>query len=145
MTAPIKLDLDSVANQLSVALVSIQKIKRWSHRTDVFMAEDDASRIMEAAAILFKVSIRDLKSKARPNFIALPRQVAMLVIRERCPRLSLSQIGSMFGGRDHGTVLHACRAVKDQMTFDEKLAQKVNYLRAMAFSEFDGFQNGDGI
>lgn len=145
MTAPINLDLDGISGELNIALDSIRRIKRWSHRVDVYTAEDDASRIMESAAMMFNISIRDMKSKARPNFIALPRQVAMLVIRERCPRLSLAQIGNMFGGRDHGTVLHACRAVTGQMTVDEKLARKVNRLRMMALNEFDGFQNGDGI
>lgn len=41
---------------------------------------------------------------------------------------SLSAIGEMFGGRDHGTVLHACRLVKDRMEVDANVRQVVHYL-----------------
>jgi chromosomal replication initiator protein len=41
---------------------------------------------------------------------------------------SLNTIGEAFGGRDHGTVLHACRLVKDRMQLDVQVRQKVNYL-----------------
>ena len=41
---------------------------------------------------------------------------------------SLNTIGEAFGGRDHGTVLHACRLVKDRMTIDAQVRQVVNYL-----------------
>ncbi|MCK7482554.1 MAG: hypothetical protein M0C28_39630 [Candidatus Moduliflexus flocculans] len=55
-----------------------------------------------------------MTSKRRPENIAFPRQVAMFLSRQMT-ETSLSAIGEAFGGRDHGTVLHACRLVKDRM------------------------------
>jgi len=68
-----------------------------------------------------------MTSKRRPANIAFPRQVAMYLTRERT-KTSLSEIGDAFGGRDHGTVLHAHRLVKQKMLADEKVRQIVNFL-----------------
>ena len=65
--------------------------------------------------------------KRRPENIAFPRQVAMFLSRQMT-ETSLSAIGDAFGGRDHGTVLHACRLVKDRMEADPNVRQVVNYL-----------------
>ena len=55
--------------------------------------------------------LADMTSKRRPANIAFPRQVAMYLARE-LTKASLNEIGEAFGGRDHGTVLHACKLVK---------------------------------
>ena len=68
-----------------------------------------------------------MASKRRPENIAFPRQVAMFLARQLTDS-SLNTIGEAFGGRDHGTVLHACRLVKDRMTIDAQVRQVVNYL-----------------
>jgi chromosomal replication initiator protein len=68
-----------------------------------------------------------MTSKRRPENIAFPRQVAMYLAREMT-ECSLSAIGEAFGGRDHGTVLHACRLVKGRMDVDANVRQVVNYL-----------------
>ena len=69
----------------------------------------------------------DMTSRRRPENIAFPRQVAMFLSRQMT-ETSLSAIGEAFGGRDHGTVLYACRSVKDRMETDPHIRQVVNGL-----------------
>ena len=68
-----------------------------------------------------------LKREGRPENIAFPRQIAMFLARQ-LTESSLNTIGEAFGGRDHGTVLHACRLVEDRMEVDANVRQVVNYL-----------------
>jgi chromosomal replication initiator protein len=68
-----------------------------------------------------------MTSKRRPENIAFPRQVAMYLSRH-LTESSLNTIGEAFGGRDHGTVLHACRLVKDRMEVDQNVREAVNHL-----------------
>ena len=75
----------------------------------------------------FDVRLADMTSKRRPANIAFPRQIAMYLARE-LTKTSLSEIGDAFGGRDHGTVLHAHRLVKDRMLKDEKTRSVVSFL-----------------
>ncbi len=73
--------------------------------------------IQKKVAEHFDIRLADMTSKRRPENIAFPRQVAMFLSRE-LTESSLNTIGEAFGGRDHGTVLHACRLVKDRMEVD---------------------------
>jgi chromosomal replication initiator protein len=68
-----------------------------------------------------------MTSKRRPANIAFPRQIAMYLARE-LTKTSLSEIGEAFGGRDHGTVLHAHRLVKGRMLKDDKTRSVVSFL-----------------
>jgi chromosomal replication initiator protein len=83
--------------------------------------------IQRKVAEHYDIRLADMTSKRRPENIAFPRQVAMFLSREMT-QSSLSTIGEAFGGRDHGTVLHACRLVKDRMEVDPTVRQVVNYL-----------------
>ncbi len=71
-----------------------------------------------------------MTSSWRPESIAFPRQVAMYLSLEMT-ETSLSAIGEAFGGRDHGTVRHACRLVKDRMEVDPNVRQVVSYLEKL--------------
>jgi len=84
-------------------------------------------QIQKRVAEHFDVRIADMTSKRRPANIAFPRQIAMYLARE-LTKTSLSEIGEAFGGRDHGTVLHAHRLVKEKMTKDERTRQVVSFL-----------------
>ena len=86
-------------------------------------------QIQKRVAEHFDVRLADMTSKRRPANIAFPRQIAMYLARE-LTKGSLSEIGDAFGGRDHGTVLHAHRLVKDRMRKEEKVRQTVNFLDA---------------
>ena len=68
-----------------------------------------------------------MTSKRRPANIAFPRQVAMFISR-RLTKCSLQDIGEAFGGRDHGTVIHACKKVQVRMDKEESLRQVVRFL-----------------
>jgi len=83
--------------------------------------------IQKKVAEHYDIRLADMTSKRRPENIAFPRQVAMYLTRQMTEN-SLSAIGEAFGGRDHGTVLHACRLVKDRMEVDSNVRQVVNYL-----------------
>jgi chromosomal replication initiator protein len=83
--------------------------------------------IQKKVAEHFDIRLADMTSKRRPENIAFPRQVAMFLSRQMTES-SLNTIGEAFGGRDHGTVIHACRMVKDRMEVDSNVRQVVSYL-----------------
>jgi chromosomal replication initiator protein len=83
--------------------------------------------IQKRVAEHFDIRLADMTSKRRPENIAFPRQIAMYLCRQLTDN-SLNVIGEAFGGRDHGTVLHACRLVKDRMEVDANVRQVVLYL-----------------
>lgn len=83
--------------------------------------------IQKKVAEKFDLRLADMTSKRRPENIAFPRQIAMYLARQMTEN-SLSAIGEAFGGRDHGTVLHACRLVKDRMELDPNVRQTVHLL-----------------
>ena len=83
--------------------------------------------IQKRVAEHFDIRIADMTSRRRPKNIAFPRQVAMYLSRTLTDR-SLSDIGESFGGRDHGTVLHACKLVEARVRGDVSLRQSVSYL-----------------
>ncbi|MCE0484407.1 MAG: chromosomal replication initiator protein DnaA [Methylacidiphilales bacterium] len=83
--------------------------------------------IQRRVAETYDLRLADMTSKRRPANIALPRMVAMYLSR-RLTTASLNEIGDAFGGRDHGTVLHANRVIEEKMKDDEKLRRIVGYL-----------------
>jgi len=83
--------------------------------------------IQKKVAEHFDIRLADMTSKRRPESIAFPRQIAMFLARQMT-EVSCNAIGEAFGGRDHGTVLHACRLVKDRMQVDATVRQVVSYL-----------------
>ncbi len=83
--------------------------------------------IQRRVAETYDLRLADMTSKRRPANIAVPRMVAMYLSR-RLTTASLNEIGDAFGGRDHGTVLHANKTIELKMKDDEKLRRIVNYL-----------------
>ncbi|MBA3831994.1 MAG: chromosomal replication initiator protein DnaA [Chthoniobacterales bacterium] len=84
-------------------------------------------QIQRRVAEHFDVRLADMTSKRRPANIAFPRQIAMYLARE-LTKASLNEIGEAFGGRDHGTVLHACKQVKKRMKEQDKIRQTISYI-----------------
>jgi chromosomal replication initiator protein len=84
-------------------------------------------RIAGEVGRFFHVDARQMKSSRRYRNVLLPRQVGMYLAR-RLTRLSLDEIGNYFGGRDHSTVLHACRKVESAMQDDAVLSGAVHRL-----------------
>jgi len=83
--------------------------------------------IQKRVAEHYDIRLADMTSRRRPENIAFPRQIAMYLAREMTGK-SLNSIGEAFGGRDHGTVLHACRLVRDRMEQQTDVRQAVRYL-----------------
>ena len=86
-------------------------------------------QIQRHVADHYDLRLADMTSKRRPANIAFPRQVAMYLARE-LTRSSLDTIGEAFGGRDHGTVLHAHRLVKKRMHGEDGIRQVVLLLES---------------
>jgi chromosomal replication initiator protein len=84
-------------------------------------------QIQRRVAEHFDVRVADMTSKRRPASIAFPRQVAMYLARE-LTKASLNEIGDAFGGRDHGTVLHACKLVKKRMGEQDNIRQTISFI-----------------
>ncbi|MES2995585.1 MAG: chromosomal replication initiator protein DnaA [Verrucomicrobiota bacterium] len=70
--------------------------------------------IQKAVAEQYDVRLADMTSRRRPASIAYPRQVAMYLSR-KLTKVSLIEIGDAFGGRDHGTVIHACKRIEERI------------------------------
>jgi chromosomal replication initiator protein len=83
--------------------------------------------IQKTVADYYKVRISDMHSKKRSRAVARPRQVAMALAKE-LTQLSLPEIGSNFGGRDHTTVLHACRQIAKLRETSPEMNQDVVFL-----------------
>lgn len=83
--------------------------------------------IQKTVAEYFKIRVADLLSKRRSRSIARPRQIAMALAKE-LTRHSLPEIGDAFGGRDHTTVLHACRRIKLLRESETRVAEDYNNL-----------------
>ena len=93
--------------------ISQEQVKRALR--DLFAIQDRAvsiDKIQRAVAEYYNIKISDILSKRRNRTIARPRQVAMALTKELTSH-SLPEIGDAFGGRDHTTVIHACRKVAE--------------------------------
>ena len=78
--------------------------------------------IQKTVADYFKIKVSDMYSKKRFRSVARPRQVAMALAKELTQQ-SLPEIGEAFGGRDHTTVLHACRKTQELRDTDQEFAR----------------------
>jgi chromosomal replication initiator protein len=97
---------------------------------DVLALQDKlvtVENIQKTVAEYFKIRVADLLSKRRSRSIARPRQIAMALAKELTTH-SLPEIGDGFGGRDHTTVLHACRRVKALRDTETRVAEDYNNL-----------------
>ena len=81
----------------------------------------------ELLKLFESLTVADLCSPSRNRQLVTARQIAMYLSRQ-LTESSLNTIGEAFGGRDHGTVLHACRLVKDRTEVDANVRQSVQFL-----------------
>jgi chromosomal replication initiator protein len=97
-------------------------------QTTVAARKTSIEDIQRKTAEFYKLELRDFQSPQRSRRVARPRQVAMYLARELTMR-SLPEIGKRFGGRDHTTVLHACRRIAALCNDDPMFKQEVEFLR----------------
>jgi chromosomal replication initiator protein len=83
--------------------------------------------IQKTVADFYSIKVADMYSKKRPANIARPRQIAMYLAKELTQK-SLPEIGELFGGRDHTTVLHAVRKIADERGKDAQLNHELHVL-----------------
>jgi len=87
--------------------------------------------IQKTVADYYKVRVADLLSKRRSRSVARPRQVAMALAKELTSH-SLPEIGDAFGGRDHTTVMHACKRIKELRDIEQRMQEDyTNLLRTL--------------
>ena len=90
---------------MSVARVHMSSLQHNSQSSLL-----DGKRIAQVVAAYYHLSFEEMSGKQRDKHIVLPRQIAMYLIRQET-QVSLSEIGQLFGGRDHTTVLHAWQKI----------------------------------
>ena len=83
--------------------------------------------IQKAVADFYSIKVADMYSKKRPANIARPRQIAMFMAKELTQK-SLPEIGELFGGRDHTTVLHAVRKIAEERPHDSQLNHEIHVI-----------------
>jgi chromosomal replication initiator protein len=83
--------------------------------------------IQRTVADFYNIKVADMYSKKRPANIARPRQIAMFIAKELTQK-SLPEIGELFGGRDHTTVLHAVRKISEERQHDPHLNHELHVL-----------------
>ena len=89
-----------------------------------------ADIIMQTVCDFYNLRMEELTGSSRRREITVPRQIAMYLIREMT-ELSLPQIGTCFGGKDHSTVLHSCNTVANNMKSSADLNRQVNDIRQL--------------
>jgi chromosomal replication initiator protein len=83
--------------------------------------------IQKSVADFYNIKVADMYSKRRPANIARPRQIAMFMAKELTQK-SLPEIGELFGGRDHTTVLHAVRKITEERSHDSQLNHEIHVI-----------------
>ena len=83
--------------------------------------------IQKSVADFYNMKVADMYSKRRPANIARPRQIAMFMAKELTQK-SLPEIGELFGGRDHTTVLHAVRKITEERAHDSQLNHEIHVI-----------------
>ena len=99
--------------------------------SDLFQEEAAAkvtvNQIQNKVSDYYKIRFSELVGRRRTSAIVFPRQVAMYISRTLTSD-PLKSIGEAFGGRDHGTVIHACKQVENMMEQDATVKRAVDYL-----------------
>lgn len=113
--------------EISIDLVR-ESLKDLLALQDRLVSVDNIQRVV---AEYYKIKVADLLSKRRSRSVARPRQVAMYLAKDLTNH-SLPEIGDLFGGRDHTTVLHACRKIKELLDSSGDIREDVkNLLRTL--------------
>jgi chromosomal replication initiator protein len=120
---------DFSGQPLSLQLVSVALADLLPQRNLV-----EPRQIVDAVASAFGITTEKLMSRDRTREIALPRQVAMYLLREEA-NASLPQIGQVLGGRDHTTVMYACEKIADLIESDDHLRRQLIKIRENLYGQ----------
>ncbi|WP_028456487.1 chromosomal replication initiator protein DnaA [Chitinilyticum litopenaei] len=137
-------NIRSNVRELEGALKRVLAYARFTHQPITLEAAKEALKdilaagnrmisvenIQKTVADFYKIKVPDMHSKKRARDIARPRQVAMALTKE-LTQMSLPAIGEAFGGRDHTTVLYACRTIEEMRQNDSEIAHQYGVLLQM--------------
>ena len=84
--------------------------------------------VQRAVAEHFDLRISDLRGRSRQRQVSYPRHLAMFLCKQLIPTVSLSEVGDAFGGKDHTTVIHACKKIAAEKKHDETVRQLLSQL-----------------
>jgi chromosomal replication initiator protein len=121
-------------SQLSGSPISSNMVD--SALVDLFprKTEMQPGEIVQRVANTFDLPLERMLSRERTREVALPRQIAMFLLREEA-NCSLQEIGTMLGGRDHTTIMHGCEKIADIMERDDRLRRQVVEIRQRLYDE----------
>ena len=114
---------------LSQQLVESALADLLPRRTDV-----DPDDVVRTVAETFGVPMDDMLGRGRSRKIALPRQIAMYLLREEA-NISLPQIGEALGGRDHTTVMYGCDKIADLLERDDRMRRQVIEIKERLYNQ----------
>jgi chromosomal replication initiator protein len=109
-------------------LVDVALADLLPHRSQL-----DPDMVVSQVADAFGLTEEDMHGRSRAHDIALPRQIAMFLLREEA-NCSLPQIGDTLGGRDHTTVMYGCEKVADLLERDESMRRRVQQIKERLYS-----------
>lgn len=132
-------ELEGVLNRL-VAFADLSGMAVTTQLAEVALSdflpqrgEVQPDMVVRAVADAFNLSVDRLLSSERSREVAVPRQIAMYLMRET--NLSLPKIGQVLGGRDHTTVMYACEKVADLLERDDFLRRQVVQIRQQLYGQ----------
>ncbi len=112
---------------LTTQLVEVALVDLLPRRSEL-----DPEQIISKVADVYGITVKDMLGRGRSREIALPRQVAMYLLREEA-NLSLPQIGELLGGRDHTTVMYGCDKIADLLERDDRLRRQMLQIKEQFF------------
>jgi chromosomal replication initiator protein len=110
-----------------------QKVLDTMYPQPLSRTHSGAAQIQSAVAAFYEISVSELLSTSREARVSWPRQVAIYLTRE-LTQDSLQCIGESFGGRNHATILHACKRVAERSRSDQHLSTELQQLRTKVLS-----------
>ena len=114
---------------LTAELVETALVDMMPKRRDL-----EPEEVVELVADAFNISVDQIRARNRTRQVALPRQIAMYLLREEA-QISLPQIGEVLGGRDHTTVMYGCDKVADLIEQDDRLRRQVVDIRDRIYDQ----------
>jgi chromosomal replication initiator protein len=114
---------------MEVARAAMSSLGNDTHETRL-----NSRQIAQAVAEYYRISMEAMCGKQRDKHIVMPRQIAMYLIRQET-QVSLLEIGQLFGGRDHSTVLHACEKIDREINVNPTLRREVIAIREQLIRE----------
>ncbi|MFL5692225.1 MAG: chromosomal replication initiator protein DnaA [Ktedonobacteraceae bacterium] len=114
---------------MEVARAAMSSLGNDMHESNL-----NSKQIVQAVAEYYHISVDAMFGKQRDKHIVMPRQIAMYLIRQET-QASLLEIGQVFGGRDHSTVLHACEKIDRAVNLNPTLRREIVAIREQLLRE----------